>query len=281
MSRAYDNLIAALKGLDPKPDNTAAAPKKKAYSEKMSAAVAAALAAELRERGMLRARPGGVGELGLSGAERRMSGGIGAKKVDVTWATEESGLLLALSVKCINFADRRSGNFQKNLTNRRGDMLFESVTLHRRFPYAVLGGFLILDKGAAGDGSLKRASTFLNAHRRLRLFTGRSDPAGRDEQYERLYVLLVDASPSAATLQIFEAGQPREPITIDRAIDLLLRSAAERDPDFYQVAGPNGEVDPDDTLSPLVLRSSRRSAAGAQASSDADEEPDDEPDSDE
>lgn len=34
-----------------------------------------------------------------SGAERRMSGGIGAKKVDVTWATEEGGLLLALSIK--------------------------------------------------------------------------------------------------------------------------------------------------------------------------------------
>ena len=26
--------------------------------------------------------------------KRRMSGGIGAKRVDVTWATEESGLLL-------------------------------------------------------------------------------------------------------------------------------------------------------------------------------------------
>ena len=51
--------------------------------------------------------------------------------------------MLALSVKSINFRDRRSRNFQKNLTNRRGDMLFESVTLHRRFPYAVLGGLLL------------------------------------------------------------------------------------------------------------------------------------------
>lgn len=44
-----------------------------------------------------------------------MAGGIGAKKVDITWATEEAGLLLAVSIKTINFRDGRTGNFQKNL----------------------------------------------------------------------------------------------------------------------------------------------------------------------
>lgn len=259
MSRAYDSLVKALKELDEKPLDTAKASTKKAYSEKMSAAVAAALAEELRQRGLKKARPGGDGELGLSGAERRMSGGIGAKKVDVTWATEESGLLLAISVKCINFSDQKTRNFQKNLTNRRGDMLFESVTLHRKFPYAVLGGFFILDKGAAEDGSGKRASTFLNAHRRLRLFTGRSDPAGRDEQYERLYVVLVDATRFGASMKVFEAGKPHNEITLDRAIDLLLLAAAERDPDFYIAVGPNGEPEPDERMSPLTLRSAQRS----------------------
>jgi hypothetical protein len=63
-------------------------------------------------------------------------------------STEESGHLLAISVKPINFVDLRTKNFQKNLTNRRGDMLFESITLHRRFPYAVLAGFLILDSSS-------------------------------------------------------------------------------------------------------------------------------------
>lgn len=272
MSRAYDSIVKALKGLDPKPDETASAPKKKAYSEKMSAAVAAALAEELRQRGLKRARPGGVGELGLSGAERRMSGGIGAKKVDVTWATEESGLLLAISVKCINFVDRKTKNFQKNLTNRRGDMLFESVTLHRKFPYAVLGGFFILDKGAAEDGSNKRTSTFLNAHRRMRLFTGRSDPAGRDEQYERLYIVLVDATPFDASMRVFEAGHPDAELPLDRAMDLLLRTAAERDPDFYIVTGPNGELEPDDAMSPLSLRSANRAVTGAKKAVEAEEE---------
>lgn len=146
MSRSYDFLITALKSLPEKPPDDAPQSSKKAYSERMSAVVASAFAEELRQRGLIGTRPSSPGEeAGISGAERRMSGGIGAKKVDVTWSTEQSGLQLALSVKCINFKDRRGRNYQKNVVNRRGDMLFESVTLHRRFPYAVLGGFMLLD----------------------------------------------------------------------------------------------------------------------------------------
>ena len=96
-----------------------------------------------------------------------MTGGIGAKKVDVTWATEEGGLLLGISIKGINFRDGRSKNFRKNLTNRRGDMLFEAVTLHRRFPYAVLGGLFFLDHEAKYDATARRRSTFVNAHARF------------------------------------------------------------------------------------------------------------------
>ena len=167
---------AALRSLPPKPADDAAPSAKKAYSELMSAAVAVAIGAELRRRGCKEARPAEPGEVGGSGAERRMAGGIGAKKVDVTWATEASGLLLGISIKTINFRDTKTRNFQKNLTNRRGDMLIEAVTLHRRFPYAVLAGLFFLDAGAgndhvrADDGTPRRRSTFVNAHQRLKLF---------------------------------------------------------------------------------------------------------------
>ena len=162
-----------------------------------------------------------------------MAGGIGAKKVDVTWATEEAGLVLAISIKTINFRDKRSKNFQKNLTNRRGDMLFEAVTLHRRFPYAVLGGLFFLDKGAADDHTERRRSTFLNAHTRLRMFTGREDPGGRDEQYERLYLLLLDASSSRADCKVFPVGCPEDPIPMTQALNEILALVAIRNPDFY------------------------------------------------
>lgn len=124
MTSADDFLLTGLRTLGPKPSDAAKQSEKKRYSERVSACVAQAFAAELRERGLDRARPAPPGKIDVSGAERRMAGGIGAKKVDVTFATEESGLILAFSIKSVNFVDGASKNFQKNLTNRRGDMLF-------------------------------------------------------------------------------------------------------------------------------------------------------------
>ena len=237
MARIDDFLKAALMSVGDKPPDTATPPTKKAYSEKISSAVASAVAQELRERGLKSARPAPPGELDTSGAERRMAGGIGAKKVDVTWATEEAGLLLGISIKTINFRDRRTKNFQKNLINRRGDMLIEAVTLHRRFPYAVLGGLFFLDREAAADDTERRRSTFWNAHARLQLFTGREDPGGRDEQYERLYLVLLDASSSHARFDVYLVGKPDCSIPMAEALDALLSITAIRNPDFYEYKG--------------------------------------------
>lgn len=236
MPRIDDLISSALRSVGSKPLDDSPQSAKKRYSEQLSQVLAEAFAEELRRRGMAGARPGPAARDG-SGAERRMSGGIGAKKVDVTWATEESGLLLAISVKTINFADARTGNFQKNVTNRRGDMLFEAVTLHRRFPYAVLVGFFVLDAAAATDETERRQSTFRNAHHRLRLFTGRDDPAGREEQYERMYVVLFDANASPQTLVAYEAGKPNNPVPMEAVFDEMVQLVADRDPDFYDVLG--------------------------------------------
>lgn len=229
-----ERIATALSALPPKPVDTATRAEKKAYSERLSRHLAEAFGAELRERGMPGARPAQPGELDASGAERRMAGGIGAKKVDVTWATEESGLLLGISIKTINFIDLHSRNFQKNLINRRGDMLTEAVTLHRRFPYAVLVGCLFLDGGAELDGTPRRASTFINAHRLLKIFTGRTDPTGRDEQFEKLYLVLVDASASTGRLRAFEVGNFADPLSLDAIFAEITRMLAERNSDFYE-----------------------------------------------
>jgi len=239
MARIDDLLSEALKHLPAKPDDSAQQAQKKRYSELVSQKVALAIADELRHRGLKEARPAGEGELGDSGAERRMAGGLGAKKVDVTWATEEAGLLLAISVKTINFKDPRTRNYQKNLINRRGDMLMEAVTLHRRFPYAVLAGFFFLDKGAASDGTEKRRSTFINAHSRLQLFTGRGDPAGREEQFERFYLLLLTASPDAVDIQCFKVGDPDVSVPLSDVLDDLLCLVTQRNPDFYELRDGN------------------------------------------
>lgn len=235
---AIDDLLsAALKALPVKPGPDAPQAEKKGYSEQMSAALAQAFAAELRERGMASARPAPPGVLDQSGAERRLAGGLGAKKVDVSWATEEAGLILAISVKSINFRDKRSNAFQKNLTNRRADLLMESTTLHRRFPYAVVAAFFFLDKDAKNDGTPRRNSTFDNAFPRFRLFSGRQDPAGRDEQFERLFFVLVDANPFKPTWQCFDAAGDGTEVLISDALDELVEIAAERNFDDYESTG--------------------------------------------
>ena len=240
MARVDDLLAEGLKTLPKKPPDTDTRAKKQSYSQKVSEVIAHAFSEELRARGLETARPAPPGVLGASGAERRIMGGIGPKKVDVSWATEEAGLLLAISVKTINFRDLRSGNYQKNLTNRRGDMLFESITLHRRFPYAVLAGFLILDHGAAEDATGRRRTTFANAHARLELFTGRDDPAGRDEQYERLYVMLLDANPFQPRVGTYPVGEPETAMRLQFVVDELIELVAQRNADFYEVV--SGEL---------------------------------------
>jgi hypothetical protein len=241
---AHNRLLLQLNtALGRKPPNNARQEVKKAYSERVSKVIAIAIAAELRNLGLKGARPTEAGLDERSGAERRMAGGIGAKKVDVTWSTEESGLLLAFSIKSINFKDNRTNNYQKNLTNRRGDLLFESITLHRRFPYSVLVGLFLFDDEARRDETATRHSTFMNAHERLMLFKGRIDPAGRDEQYEHLYVglLAIDVSePTASRCEFYRVGDLGEVLTLDEVLNDALRTLVTRNADLYML--DNGRV---------------------------------------
>jgi len=235
MSKVDRLLSDILDAMPEKPSEDAEQADKKRYSEQLSARLAIAFAQHLRDSGLEDARPAPPGIVGVSGAERRMSGGIGAKKVDVTWATAESGLILAISVKTINWRDKKTNNYQKNLVNRRGDMLMEAVTLHRRFPYAVLCGMLFLDIGAASDGTEKRESTFLNANHRLQLFTGRDDPADRDEQFERLYIGLFDADNKTLPFAFYAVGDSQNAVPADAIFRDLLELTAKRNPDLYSI----------------------------------------------
>lgn len=246
MSRFEDRLLFAVKAAGAKPPADGLQAAKKNWNQKLSDNLALAISAELRDRGMDSVLPAEPGQIGLSGAERRLSGGIGAKKVDVSWATEDSGLIFAVSIKTIMFRDNATGNYQKNLTNRRGDMLIESVTLHRRFPYAVLAAFLFFDAGAETDDvtldgrQKKRRSTFRNAFPRLRLFTGRNDPAGREEQFEKFYIFLLDSNPFQPSIRAFEVNDPEKEVDLDEALSEMLALVGERNFDLYD--GTDGRI---------------------------------------
>lgn len=228
--------MAACQEMGPRPNDAAARADKQRWAQKASHALAHGLAKCLRDRNVPEVLPARDDTGASSGAERRLAGGIGAKRVDVSWATETAGLILGLSVKTINFRDRRSGNYQKNLTNRRSDLAMEAVTLHRRFPYAVVAGFLFLDHGAETDDTDLRNSTFVNAHQRLRLFHGRRDPAGREEQLEGLYVVLLDSESDPPRVEPYEAGAT-SPTEWDEIMTYLLELVTERNADFYEFRG--------------------------------------------
>ena len=104
-------------GLRPLPSATRA--EKKRYSEVLSAALAEEVADGLRNAGFPAVRPlrGGPGE-------KAFQGGLGPKKVDVSYSDERHGLLLAVSIKTIT-----SPPFGKNLKNRFSDLCTEAITL--------------------------------------------------------------------------------------------------------------------------------------------------------
>ena len=93
---------------------------------------------------------------------------------------------------------------------------------------------MFLDKDANEDRTPRRRSTFVNAHARFRLFTGREDPGGRDEQYEQLYIVLLDASSAHARLEAYRVGETERSVPMAEVLDDLVSIVAIRNPDFYE-----------------------------------------------
>ncbi len=221
-------LVNAIEAAGRRPLDSASRSEKKNYAERLSGQVARALAARLRSLGVADCQPDPAG-----GKERQFAGGIGAKKVDVSFAREEDGLILGISVKSISFPDRKTKNYQKNLTNRRGDLLAEATTLHQRFPYAVLGGLFLFDEGAARDGTKRRASTVVTAHEYFRAFDRRGSQSNGVERFEALGIVLHRAVEPVG-YRYFEVGRPGDPIPLDTFLYRLLDRVAERNPDRFR-----------------------------------------------
>jgi hypothetical protein len=224
----------ATRNAGPKPADAEPRTAKKNYAERLSNEVARYLAARLRELGLKGCQPDEIG-----GRERQFAGGIGAKKVDVSFATEEDGLVLAVSVKSISFKDKKSQNFQKNLTNRRGDLLSEATTLHQRFPYAVVGGLFMFDRGAAVDSTSNRVSTFVTAHEYFRAFNNRSTQANAVQKFEALGIALYQSEHPFEVL-FHNCGKPESSESIETFFSRLLEMVAERNPDRFRFS--NGKL---------------------------------------
>lgn len=212
-----------------RPRNDASQADKKNYAERLSNEVALAIAAILRSKGFHACAPDPF----TGGREKQYPGGLGAKKVDVSFGNDTAGLLMGLSIKSIaNFPDPKTGNYRKNLTNRRGDMMFEATTLHMRFPYAVLGGLIILHAGALRDSKGKARTTFQRTHFIFRTFNLRSSHTDAPEKFEHLAVAIYHDDP--VSVEIHLIGEENRTVPIEEFLDRLGTTLAERNPDHFE-----------------------------------------------
>jgi len=175
------SLVDAVAAAGPIPPDSATREVKKGYSEKLSRHLAEEVADGLRRAGFPKVKPmrGGPGE-------KEFQGGLGPKKVDVSYADERHGLLLAVSIKSISFAP-----FGKNLKNRFGDLCTEAITLHMRFPYSVVCALFAFPAACDADIRQRRSlSTFRVATRLFATISGRREYTDPGEKFEDVTMML-------------------------------------------------------------------------------------------
>ncbi len=123
--------------------------------------------------------PGGPGE-------RAFQGGLGPKKVDVSYADEQHGLKLAVSIKTIT-----APPYGKSLKNRFYDLCPEGITLHLRFSYSVICALFCLPAAADEDmGPTRKVSTFERARKLFSTISGRREYTDPGEKFEHIAMLL-------------------------------------------------------------------------------------------
>jgi len=199
------SLLDAVVAAGPMPEDGAAREVKKAYAETLSHKLAEELADGLRRVGFPKVKPF-RGEPG----EKEFHGGLGSKKVDVSYSDEQHGLILAVSVKSICFAP-----FGKNLKNRFGDLCTEAIGLHMRFPYATVCMLFAFPEAADADHTARRTrSTFRRAARLLATVSGREGYADAGEKFE--LVTLLRFRP------VTTGGAPAEITLIDAVTEAVL-----------------------------------------------------------
>lgn len=177
------SLVDAVIATGPIPDEGAHQSIKKRYSEVLSDKLAREVAQGLRDVGFGNVHPTKEGA-----TEKTFQGGLGPKRVDVSYSDDQNGLLLAVSIKSINFP-----KYGKNLKNRFGDLLTEAITLHLRFPFSVVCMLFAFPVAANADvGPMGKLSTFERARRLFATVSGRRDYTDPGEKFENVALILFE-----------------------------------------------------------------------------------------
>jgi hypothetical protein len=212
--------LDAVKACGKIPSSDAPQSVKKRYSEKLSRNLAVEMAEGLRRVGFPRVKPEREGP-----QEKEFQGGLGPKKVDVTYSDEQHGLIFAVSIKTIT-----APPFGKNLKNRFGDLCTEAITLHMRFPYSVICSLFAFPSTADQDHSAipgrRQVSTFQRATQLFATISGRREYTDPGEKFENVTMMLFqpvledDSEPSLKLFDTLTKEQLTEQQYFSRLLDL-------------------------------------------------------------
>lgn len=218
------SLIDAVVAAGPIPASDAAQHEKKRYAEVLSQKLAQEMAAGLREMGF-----DGVKPIESGPGERAFQGGLGPKKVDVSYADERHGLMFAVSIKSIT-----TPPYGKNLKNRFYDLCSEGITLHLRFPYSVICALFCFPLAADENVTSGRSvSTFEQARKLLASVSGRQEYTDPGEKFENVTMLLfqpVTDDPSLAPFVKLVDSVTREVLDEATYFDSLRKIFNRRNP---------------------------------------------------
>jgi hypothetical protein len=250
------------------PPDTADRVEKKTYSETLSRHLAIEVADSLRAQGFARIKP--MREIATKGKhkgkeqikqEKEFQGGLGPKRVDVSFSDDRHGLLLAVTIKTLNFPSfpaikgtkplqfdySKPANFSKNIKNRFGDLTTESITLHLRFPFAVVGCLYVMpERSMTEKGQHMRISTFERAMHLYGTISGRRMYGDPPERFEDVTLLLhrplVDKDKvDDVVVRLYRSGQPQEVMTEQEYYEHLRSLYNDRNP--HAMVGEEPDLD--------------------------------------
>ena len=211
---------------------------KRHWSERFADGCALAIARQLRDSKELKGKEISPYALGI-GTERLVPLGSGdAKRIDVTVTDAVLGLEIGVSLKGLNFRDKRSNNFDKNLTGRLYELADEVRFVHERLPHAFMAGVFFLPLNSVDDKKIGESS-FARAVLKLRERTGRLDPtlpaqaARCDCGFVALYTTGSEGFPAGLTrfMNVLSdpprRGRPRisDTLSLKEAVEVIVSTA--------------------------------------------------------
>jgi len=190
---------------EPRPSLDGSRGEKKNYAERLSRAIAQDVAQGLRN-----AFPGITPLADGTRHETPARTAKGFKKLDVGYSTPELGLGLGVSIKTLNYRDRKTKRYTKNYSRVDNELRAEATDYHVRQPYSVLAGLLYLPADSCDDGDPDRptsVSSFASAVRYFRSRRGREQPTDDPELFEAFYIGIYEFEGSRrGQVWYFDAG---------------------------------------------------------------------------